>query len=317
MEGDDKAEFVSQHQGMGVVAVLERSANLLFVDRTGGGKTLLAILAAHLFPHLKLVMVVPFRSLEDIQGRIWRRGIKNLEVVHGESITPELVETWRKEASRGKIHSVVVDEIHSFLIDRSYRPILGRILRANLPVPFVFLSATFPPSLERELGEKFPPLEILRTPTTRPNLSIRVTSVVGNSQHLKREELKRQVLSFLGDKANEGRQILIICLTVDEVGAVHRILGEEVAKKYFSEMEEMEKKEAAQKYIEGKAPVIVATSGFGTGLISLSHFYPPRSPLPPPPPPCPLSFLSEKYFLIFSWFAWKKKKNQRKNHIRN
>ncbi|KAF1973259.1 hypothetical protein BU23DRAFT_404491, partial [Bimuria novae-zelandiae CBS 107.79] len=73
-------------QALALNAVVDRQTPLVVVLPTGGGKSLLSSVPACMDDAGVTVTVVPYRALiEDLVGRMQKRGIDCIEWKHGES----------------------------------------------------------------------------------------------------------------------------------------------------------------------------------------------------------------------------------------
>lgn len=183
------ATWVSAEQKDAVIAVMERKTDVLAMLKTGGGKSMLAIIPAIVSKNTGIVIVLPLKSLIID----WRRKLDDMEVSYQEydgrplnsSINLILVSAdrasfggWRTLIAelnqRLPITRMVFDEAHLPLISDDFRSSLARVneLREH-SMQLILLSGTVPPesvpSLKKSFGLLADSLEI-RQRSNRPEL---------------------------------------------------------------------------------------------------------------------------------------------------
>lgn len=171
---NSNAEWTSQAQRMAVLAVMEHKHDVLAMLKTGGGKSMLAIIPAILRPCEGVVVVLPLKSLVTD----WSRKLKAMQVPFqiydsGKSGTLQSdINIILVSADRATFHGfhgflerlnmtlpirrLVFDEAHLALLADDYRKSLRRMDEIRcLPMQLVLLSGTVPPTSVSELHDRF------------------------------------------------------------------------------------------------------------------------------------------------------------------
>lgn len=121
----------------------------------------------------------------------------------------------------GKLDRIVTDEAHKLETDVNYRLRISDSKALNVPVQFVFMTATYPPSMaarfERNMFIEDP--YFVREPTYKPNN--RYSVVVTND--VKRTSL-RLITEAVTMYDKEGK-VLIFCKSINEGKAYQGRLG--------------------------------------------------------------------------------------------
>ncbi|KAG2365348.1 hypothetical protein BDR07DRAFT_1277326, partial [Suillus spraguei] len=172
---DQTVAWASRQQQQAMEAVLEKRTDVLAILRTGGGKSMLAIIPSIVETQFATVLVLPLNSLMiDFEHRLKRMGVPfqiyDPSVNNGRLnlkdnlilVTADKCRTdgWRESIAilnqQKPIARFVFDEAHLPLIARGYRDALDHIYDVrSLPVQIVLLTATMPPSSEADLKMSF------------------------------------------------------------------------------------------------------------------------------------------------------------------
>ncbi|HET9753565.1 MAG TPA: RecQ family ATP-dependent DNA helicase, partial [Myxococcales bacterium] len=175
---------------------------------------------------------------------------------------------------------LAVDEAHCISAwGHDFRPEYQQLARARVQVKaerVLALTATATPEVRRDIADA---LE-LRDPKVfvagfdRPNLFIEVLRVAGDKDKLGR-------LLALARSANPGIVYAATRKNVEKVVAALRAGGIEAAG-YHAGMDDAERTSVQDRFVRGKAKVIVATNAFGMGVDKadirfVAHFDAPRS----------------------------------------
>ncbi|EDQ84390.1 uncharacterized protein MONBRDRAFT_12885 [Monosiga brevicollis MX1] len=264
---------------------------LLAVAPTGMGKTRCTL--AHLQPRKVVVWIAPLREL----ARDWCRRFEQADIVsqwakndgrdtqvnvqvvvmtvdflvgHGMMWVQTLVQQKR-------LAMLVMDEVHTMLVDTSYRESLvrcpGRLdhLRQNPSVKCVGLTGTLCPKDERALLQQLDCTEdasyqTFRMPTMRTDLRLGV-------QQGTTKAFEMFVKRHYGLLEQEGRvdRMLIFCDTKKQVEALStqlaRTLGHEQSLAVDADMSAEDTRVALEQWRSGtQSLVLVATSCLGAGL---------------------------------------------------
>lgn len=280
---DDTISWASPQQQQAMVAVLEKRTDVVAILRTGGGKSMLAIIPSILEINYATVLVLPLNSLiMDFEHRLKRMGVP-FQVydrnVNSGSLNPRdnlilvtadkcRTDGWRESIAilneQKPIARIVFDEAHIPLIASDYRNALEHIddIR-SLPVQIVLLTGTMPRSSETDLKKAFNlgSTTIIRQCTNREELSYILEKLPHNDlvQRACRIVEQEQVLWQDSDRA------LVFVTTLE--------LGQIAACKFQCPfyngnkdlMTDEERRAAYRLWVTGVSKVMVATSAFSTG----------------------------------------------------
>jgi superfamily II DNA helicase RecQ len=164
--------FRSVEQELAVHAVLDRQTPLVVVLPTGGGKSLLFMVAAMVETGGMTVVIVPYRALRaNLAERMKASGIDCIEWQHGETNAASLVlvsadtagdttsngnflSYARQHFDKGVLRRIVVDECHLVYTSSDWRPKLAKLQNIRITsCPLVLLTATLPPIREFEFSK--------------------------------------------------------------------------------------------------------------------------------------------------------------------
>ncbi|KAG8730671.1 hypothetical protein FRC10_002424, partial [Ceratobasidium sp. 414] len=276
--GDKAGEWKSRGQSRAFLHALGRESSLLAVLPTGGGKSAVFGAATALESGVTVV-ITPLRALMlDQTKSLEERGVEVSGWNGDELATPPdgvVVTSLEVAASdrfprwlarlhaEGRLNRVVVDEVHLLLLSKTYRKaasgLTGLVLHG---VPVVGLSATVPPTSEREIRRLLgdPTWRVIREPTQRRNLQLRIAQFKDSKTADK--SLQAHVERYRSE-LESGEGLLVQCRTYADVAHVGKLLG---APEYRRDMSEAERDGNAKDWLEGRAAVIVGTSGMGTGV---------------------------------------------------
>ena len=264
---------------------------LLAVAPTGMGKTLCAL--AHLQPRKVVVWVVPLRELArdlcrrfeqaDIVSQWAKNDGRDMQVnvqviVMTVDFLVGLGMRWVQTLVQQKcLAMLVMDEVHTMLVDTSYRGSLVRCssrldhLRQDPSVKCVGLTGTLCPKDERALLQQLDCTEdasyqTFRMPTMRTDLRLGV-------QQGTTKAFETFVKHHYGLLEREGRvdRMLIFCDTKKQVEALStqlaRTLGHEQSLAVDADMSAEDTRAALEQWRSGtQSLVLVATSCLGAGL---------------------------------------------------
>jgi late competence protein required for DNA uptake (superfamily II DNA/RNA helicase) len=273
------AVFQSVIQRATVDWILNRRMHLFSILPTGGGKSMLFLLNAHVYRHVFTVVIVPTISLqEDICRRAREVGIlahREASSARGGGLLVETVEAAVLPSFHHKLvalHNskqlsrIFIDEVHMFTTNAKFRPafrLLPQLL--FLAVPVVLMSATAPPKVVSDILHHFfgapEHCKIIRAPTVRKNIRYAAKNFAD------RVLLFEYIQSAAKSLDAVGRIIVYIpnismirdfsrCLDVDGLSSGM----------YHGQMEEAERTAAFEDWRSGVFKVIFATSAFGLGV---------------------------------------------------
>jgi len=156
-------------QEQGIRAIMSGSMEIIVVLPTGMGKSLLFQLPCSLPGAKTTILVFPLVVLRfDMLRRSREIGIDcadwsvnrqtraSLVVMSVESAVSDSGRQYLHELYyAGQLERIVVDECHTSVTESDYRPLMARLaLLRRLPVQFVYLTATLPPSLRDSFIER-------------------------------------------------------------------------------------------------------------------------------------------------------------------
>ncbi|KAF8500018.1 hypothetical protein BU17DRAFT_102624 [Hysterangium stoloniferum] len=271
--------FKSPTQLQALEAIREGKDHMMVVMRTGGGKSLLwQSPAATFLSHQVTLVVVPFVALkEDIQrymGGLCEEWTKKTETVKGKvSVFLVSLEQLKLAEFRAFVHMlknqkrlarIVVDEAHVILTAGDYRGDVQHLPHLyTYGVPVTLLSATIPPHVTSYVKDLLgvQDLRTIRENTMIPPASIQV------HQEDSRTAWKNRILdcarSALAQLKSEEAQGIVFCRTGEDCEMFAAELG---VRAYHSGVPLTDRKSIQEDWAEGRTPLVVATTAFGTGL---------------------------------------------------
>lgn len=277
---DPAASFKCPEQLQFVTHLLAREHNLLGCLPTGSGKTLLMLFPAAIYEQTLITIVItPLDGLTaDLERRCRQLPIRytRWSLTQTENPRTPIVFASVEHASLHAfrqyltlLHSedllsrIIFEEVHVILGHRSFRTCLNFLhdLR-NLPVQFVFLSATFPVVLEPLLPEVFGIQHhiTVRMQSARPEIGYRVRLVHTRAEALK--ELQNTVSRRLAAYTS-GERLMVFARSVKDVVEVSDALG---APCYYASLPPDVRQQTYEDFECGKKPVIVSTTSLGNGV---------------------------------------------------
>ena len=268
-----------------MLAVLKRQSDVIVILKTGGGKSMLAIVPS-LLEKTATVMVLPLNSLiMDLQRRLTAMSIPfqiysrdangkghlnprdNLILVSADKAQ---LPGWREALANlnetKPIGRMIFDEAHLPLISKEYRnSALGNVdnLR-HVPMQMVLLSATLPPSTIAELKTSFSLVdepEIIRESTNRKELAY-------NLEKMQPENLMDRAIDIIEEETQtwglQDRGLVFVC----SIAAGQRLADKKGWPFYNGDREKTtdeQRRAAYGSWIQGASNMMVATSAFSTG----------------------------------------------------
>jgi superfamily II DNA helicase RecQ len=291
MYGKDNARFKSVEQAEAIKEILKKDSDILVILPTGGGKTLTYQLPMFIEQDMTTVVIVPYVVLVEqveeqckqlkVSYEVWTKDGQMSEnarvIITGvdQAILPEFQNLLIQLESTKRLARIVLDECHTVLCHREFRPVirrLGGVVRC-VSVPLVLLTATLPPTMEDRvrilLGCEH--LKIIRRIEDRKELKYSV-KVVGNEVKTMRDlngEVEKVIVQAVRSWKKEDRG-LIYCLTRKWAEELALYLNEKFKREnvgvYHARMGEKERQEALKDWKSGKFKFLVATSALGAGL---------------------------------------------------
>ena len=283
--------------------LVDPSQSLLAVLPTGAGKSalLFADALADGTSSGVVVVVTPLRALAEQTRKLCARvgvpcsvfGATTAGALATDTrvvlVAPELVGTPEFRFMLGglsdqhRLRRIIVDEAHQLacnsVLNEGFRPKLLRALRdlrgQHATVPVLLLSATVPPALAQTLQAEaeLPDLLVVRAASTRPNLRLTVVTAPGSSDAAVEEASVAEAADRVARCSPEDR-VIVLVRSVAAVGRVARDLRHALRKannhvfEYHGELDAPDQLASAAAWAAktGAASVMVATSGFGTGV---------------------------------------------------
>lgn len=185
--------WISIYQKEAAIAIAQHKTDVMALLRTGGGKSMLAIIPAIMLPHEAIIVVLPLRSLL----MDWEYKLMELKVDY-QVFNPSLnlgqlnpqINLILVSADKAKFltwHSaiadfheitpvtcLVFDEAHLVLLSHNFWDSLKHVFKLReLAVQVILLTATLPPSKELSIKEAFalvPKIQIFQQSSNRPEL---------------------------------------------------------------------------------------------------------------------------------------------------
>ena len=202
------------------------------------------------------------RAQEKVRGRIKSGEFQILYVAPERLANPAFLSAIKDLA----IPLVAVDEAHCISewghdFRGDYREISAFIDRFDRRPTVVALTATATPKVRRDIAKSLGlqnPLEIVSS-FDRDNLSLSVV-------HMPHDE--RESWCVRTARSRKGECGIFYCVTISEAERIHGALkraGVPVAL-YHGKLSNDAKRAAQEAFMSGRAPVMVATSGFGMGI---------------------------------------------------
>jgi superfamily II DNA helicase RecQ len=271
----DGAKWTCEKQKEAVYTIMDGISPLVCIFPTGGGKTTLIMIPAMLDKDKTTIVVTPYIPLaEDLEKRCksakisclrWTPGTvqrATIVVVVSDTGTSGEFQTYTRDLFKeGRLSRLYFDEAHTLLTEKHFRQKFELFRRLCLPVPWIFLTATFPPSIkcrfEEELLLMNPVPTYIRETTNRRNARYSVIKVGENEVMEKGMELASQAAKDL----KKGEKILIFCRSVNEVKSIGESLKCCV---YYSKSEL--KKASLEDWKKGENKIMVTTSALGAGM---------------------------------------------------
>ena len=272
-------DFLSYQQSEAMLAVINRSKDVLVILPTGGGKTNVCLVPVKIesLKGMKTVVIVPLICLKSqfakncndakITHCFWSPDLNlhNATDVIIVSVEMAIKESFRNFCNRlhnmGTLSRIVVDECHTAKTWQTYRDcfLQLRCIRTS-PVPLVLLSATIPPNMEAELrifyGSNF---FTIRQTTARWNIRYEVKYLFDMN------EIQSNLLDIIKET---NVSVVVFVLGKDEALLINDLLLKKHIRSnwYTSDIDENERCQIIEAYRKEDIQVIVATSAFSMGI---------------------------------------------------
>ena len=271
----DGAKWTCEKQKEAVYAIMDGVSPLVCIFPTGGGKTTLIMIPAMLNEGKTTIVVTPYIPLaDDLEKRCksakisclrWTPGTVQramIVVVVSDTGTSGEFQTYTRDLfMEDRLLSVYFDEAHTLRMERHFRQKFELFRRLCLPVPWIFLTATFPPSMkcrfEEELVLTNPVPTYIRATTNRMNARYSVVRVMEKKAEEKVMEMASEMVKDLWNE----QKILIFCPSVNEV----KRIGESLQCCVYYSKSDL-KKSSLEDWENGGKKIMVTTSALGAGM---------------------------------------------------
>jgi len=289
---DTQAEFKSEEQAEGVRLAMKRSGDVLVILPTGDGKSVVFMAPAWAEKDLTTVVIVPFVALiQEMEERckehglscyIWRNSgtivrqrMAQVVLVGVENaVTPEFQQFLIRLEQAQKLARIAIDECHSVLTQRNYRPVMRRVTGTIrcVDVQLVLLTATLPVEMEGRLqsilGCEY--MQVVRRRGERLELKYKVSTLMEAKE---RADLDREVAKILRSrlvKFGDNDRAIVYCLKrkwAEELTQfLNSELGMDVCGTYHADMELEDRQKIYKRWSEGDIICVIATSALGAGI---------------------------------------------------
>ncbi|KAI7592076.1 hypothetical protein KC316_g2508 [Hortaea werneckii] len=268
-------------QGEALSAIQRGDGKIVVVMPTSSGKSMLFMLPASVASEGVTVVVVPFVTLRhDMGGRSERAGVSVGEWDGKRSMDDKLIVFVTPEAAMRerfqtflhrlrqteRLDRIVIDECHTMLGDqggfREGLTRLGSLVSAHTQI--LLLTLTLPPSDEPQLMSRmfWRPGEVTMIRTSTVRLNIEYSVVAGRTDF---DEQMHQLVEFVRPVVEAGGKAVIICNDIERIRAIVEA-APFTCEPFHKKMTEHLRNNTFEAFQAGRAPVLVATSVFGTGI---------------------------------------------------
>jgi superfamily II DNA helicase RecQ len=267
-------KWTCPEQKEAIMKINEGISPLIAVLPPAAGKTLLMQIPALIEDdNLTTVVITPLIALKDdfIQRCMdmnldccqwtprYQRRARVVVVISETATSNEFAKFVLDLHLANQLSRVIFDEAHKLLTDLSYRPKLEDLKLLNLPCQLIFISGTFPPSLEQKFEDTFllPEPEYIRCATNRPNFRYRI-------RIRPTKDIEDEAANFVLEKLQyirRERKMLIFYPNVKGAERLAKGLGCAV---YHARAPN--KDADLEAFKEGRSCLLVATSALGAGM---------------------------------------------------
>src|SRR5436190_35647 len=216
-------EFRTRKQEQAVEAVIEGVNPLIVVLPTGAGKSLSFMIPALLPGAGTTVVITPLVALAEnmlvrckeanIDCILYGWGPSQMAtiiiVVTESTVTGSFNQFILDIHLKGRLDRIVLDEVHKLLMDSNFRLKLDDIRKLALPVQYVSLTATLPPSLLEQYKNFmcFQNPMVIRELNKKPRVRYRIQRISDKDSKAETKQLLNRELEFCKDT----EKVLVFC----------------------------------------------------------------------------------------------------------
>lgn len=279
---DNNATWRSRMQLQACHLVSRMQEDVAFIAPCDAGKSLVYLLPIKFFDGVTPgqgngynIVVVPYVALADSVMRMCRRHSipcnwwtldrTELEavtvVVADTSSTEEFRRVVRRASEEREVSRVIFDEFHTPCTESNFRPVLDRMgWLQEITAPFVYLSATVPPTMEAQIFDKLRaprPENVLRHYAPRLRARFRVVEAVKDTWA---DVVNRLILE---ECPSAEDRTLVFGFSVGDVQSVAKEAGHST---YHGELLQDERADLIDRFTNGDLRVLFATSALAAGV---------------------------------------------------
>ena len=282
--GAEDVAWKSTEQERALSAVMSWTEQVVAILPTGAGKSMLFMLPCTLPDAEITVLVVPLVSLRgDLIRRLRDLQIDHIEWQPGErresglvlvsveaAATKDFMGWARTLVARQKLDRIVIDECHLTVTAAAYRQSIEDLAAIrSLRTQFVYLTATLPPSMQREFEERNHLIRptVIRASSNRPNIFYMVRKAIGGAGSLlEQAATEAQDAWTRSGLFEEGRDKIILYVRTRR--EAEELAGLLRCNAYTARSgSAMEKSEIVRGWTQSAGqPFMVATSAFAEGF---------------------------------------------------
>lgn len=209
-------DWRSKKQEEGLQAVIEGNTPLFIILPTGAGKTVMFEVPALFDGAKSTIVILPLVALSEnlmkrckddrqdviVFGQGKSRYAKIIIMIMETATSPECRQFIQNCHLDGQLERIVFDECHMIGTEKSYRLKLQILWRLNIPVQYIFMSATYPPSFAPIFEEDM----LIKDPITIREMNNKVKCYYSITKYQGFEELKG-ILKSIIDICINGRKV--------------------------------------------------------------------------------------------------------------
>ena len=263
-------------QEEGVYAILDGISPLVCILPTGGGKTALLLIPVMLDSETKTsIVITPYIELaNDLKQQCQKLKISCIRWTPGTQQRARIVIVVVDTATSGEfilyardlyidnlLSRTFIDECHTLITEKHFRPKLERFSTLCLGVAVIYLTATFPPGMKNKFEDDLrltnPTPTYIRASTNRKNVQYEVITVP-DDQHI---DKVCQLASETAERIDANEKVLIFCSSTKQV---EDLAGRLLCCKYYSKYSE--KEGSILRWKDGIHKIMVSTSALSAGM---------------------------------------------------